>query len=374
VAQAGQRLGREGRDARRDRVGQGHPRDPGEVGQTIGSIDPSAERPPAAAPAAEPLPAVDGQQESARNEVATATAAATTTASARATSLAKKVAADSGVDLATLTGTGPSGRITRSDVLAAGTAPPAGAPPEAAPITTSADRGTRREKMSTLRQRIAERLVAAQHNAAMLTTFNEADMSEIQRLRAEHRESFKETHGVGLGFMSFFVAAGASALVTFPRVNAYIVGNEIEYHDYVDISIAVGTDKGLVVPVLRNAEQMSFAQIEATIRDFALRARDGKLSIDEMTGGTFTISNGGVYGSLNSTPILNPPQSAILGMHKIAMRPIEDPKNPGQIVLRPMMYLAVSYDHRVIDGEQAVRFLIHIKERLENPERMLIGV
>jgi 2-oxoglutarate dehydrogenase E2 component (dihydrolipoamide succinyltransferase) len=228
--------------------------------------------------------------------------------------------------------------------------------------------------MTKLRQRIAERLVQAQHTAAMLTTFNEADMSEIQRLRKQHKESFYEKYEVNLGFMSFFVKACAEALQQFPRVNAYIIDGEIEFHDFVDISVAVGTEKGLVVPVLRNAHAMTFAQVEAGIKDFAERARAGKLTIDEMTGGTFTISNGGVYGSLNSTPILNPPQSGILGMHAIKNRPVEDPRNAGQIVLRPMMYLAMSYDHRIVDGAEAVSFLVHVKNCLENPERMLLGL
>jgi 2-oxoglutarate dehydrogenase E2 component (dihydrolipoamide succinyltransferase) len=197
-------------------------------------------------------------------------------------------------------------------------------------------------------------------------------------LRSRYKESFAEKHGVGLGFMSFFCKAAVSALIASPRVNAYIVGEspnqEIEYHDYIDISIAVGTERGLVVPVLRNVERMGFAEIELRIKDFATRSRDGKLTIDEMTGGTFTVSNGGVYGSLNSTPILNPPQSAILGMHKIMKRPVEDPYDPGQIVLRPMMYLAMSYDHRIIDGTEAVGFLVHIKKCIEDPQRMMLEV
>ncbi|MCE2883303.1 MAG: dihydrolipoyllysine-residue succinyltransferase [Planctomycetaceae bacterium] len=238
-------------------------------------------------------------------------------------------------------------------------------------------RGVRREKMTKLRQKIAERLVHAQHTAAMLTTFNECDMTEVMRLRAEHKEAFEKRFGIGLGFMSFFVKAAVSALQKYPRVNAYIAGQgaemEIEHHDYCDIAVAVGTEKGLVVPVLRNAESLSFAGIENAIKDFAVRAKDGKLSVDEMTGGTFTISNGGVYGSLMSTPILNPPQSAILGMHAIKKRAVEDPKNPGQIALRPMMYLALSYDHRIIDGAEAVGFLVHIKDMIEKPERMLFA-
>jgi 2-oxoglutarate dehydrogenase E2 component (dihydrolipoamide succinyltransferase) len=211
----------------------------------------------------------------------------------------------------------------------------------------------------------------------MLTTFNECDMTEVMRLRTEHKDAFEKRFGVGLGFMSFFVKAAVSGLQKYPRVNAYIVGQgadtEIEFHDYSDIAVAVGTEKGLVVPVLRNAEALSFAGVESAIKDFALRAKDGKLTVDEMTGGTFTISNGGVYGSLMSTPILNPPQSAILGMHAIKKRAVEDPKNPGQVALRPMMYLALSYDHRIIDGAEAVGFLVHIKDLIEKPERLLFA-
>ena len=289
------------------------------------------------------------------------------------------MAADKGVDLAKVAGSGTSGRIVMADVERAATAvqsianpvkPVAPAPQ--VPVVVGGTRGVRREKMPKIRQRIAERLVDAQHTAAMLTTFNECDMTEVMRLRAEHKESFEKHHGVGLGFMSFFVKAACSALKRFPKVNAYIAGDEVEYHDYADVSIAVGTDRGLVVPVLRNAEGMTFAQIELAIRAFAAKARDGKLSVDEMTGGTFTITNGGIYGSLMSTPILNAPQSAILGMHSIKKRPIEDPRNPGQIALRPMMYLALSYDHRIIDGAEAVSFLVHIKDCIEKPERLLL--
>jgi 2-oxoglutarate dehydrogenase E2 component (dihydrolipoamide succinyltransferase) len=307
--------------------------------------------------------------------------------------VAKKVAAEKGVDTAAIAGTGPSGRVMKDDVLAATTASTpaaAAAPTAAAPAPSSTEpkvrvaaapvagsRGVRREKMTKLRQKIAERLVHAQHTAAMLTTFNECDMTEVMRLRTEHKDAFEKRFGVGLGFMSFFVKAAVSALQKYPRVNAYIVGQgadtEIEYHDYSDIAVAVGTEKGLVVPVLRNAEALSFAGVESAIKDFALRAKDGKLTVDEMTGGTFTISNGGVYGSLMSTPILNPPQSAILGMHAIKKRAVEDPKNPGQVALRPMMYLALSYDHRIIDGAEAVGFLVHIKDLIEKPERLLFA-
>jgi len=336
------------------------------VGAVVASVDEKAARPAGAAATTEAKPA----------------AGTPATAPVRATPVAKKMAADKGVDIAALEGSGPAGRVMKADVIAAATpAAPAAAPaPRSAPVAiplpppVGGTRGIRVEKMTKLRQRIAERLVESQQTTATLTTFNEADMSEIMRLRAEHKDSFEKTHGIGLGFMSFFVKASISALRRCPRVNAYITGDSIEFHDYFDIAVAVGTDRGLVVPVLRNAETMSFAEIEARIKDFAVRARDGKLSVDEMTGGTFTVSNGGVYGSMMSTPILNPPQSGILGMHAIKRRPVEDPKNPGQVVIRPMMYLAFSYDHRIIDGTEAVNFLVHIKECIEKPERMMLGV
>jgi len=349
------------------------------VGAVVAAIDTSVAA-PAGVKAAAAVPA--------------AAASAKAEEPARVSGVAKKVAAEKGVNAAALAGTGPSGRVMKEDVLSAaasstgssGAATAAAAASGAgtaevkmrvAVAATPGSRGTRREKMTKLRQKIAERLVHAQHSAAMLTTFNECDMTEIMRLRAEHKESFEKQHGVGLGFMSFFVKAATSALRKYPRVNAYIVGQgaemEIEHHDYCDVAVAVGTEKGLVVPVLRNAEAMTFAQIEATIKDFAIRAKDGKLSVDEMTGGTFTISNGGVYGSLMSTPILNPPQSGILGMHTIKKRAVEDPKNPGQVAIRPMMYLALSYDHRIIDGAEAVGFLIHIKDMIEKPERLLLA-
>jgi len=349
------------------------------VGAVVASIDTNAAKPAGAASAPKAAPAA---------------AAATAQAhDVRASSVAKKVAAEKGVDLAGVAGSGPSGRVMKDDVLAATSATkssssaattetkpspaPAAKPVVIAAAAPAGSRGVRREKMTKLRQKIAERLVHAQHTAAMLTTFNECDMTEIMRLRAEHKEGFEKQFGVGLGFMSFFVKAAVSGLRKYPRVNAYIVGQgsemEIEFHDYSDIAVAVGTDKGLVVPVLRNCEGLSFAGIESTIKDFAVRAKDGKLGVDEMTGGTFTISNGGVYGSLMSTPILNPPQSAILGMHAIKKRAVEDPKNPGQVAIRPMMYLALSYDHRIIDGAEAVGFLVHIKDMIEKPERLLFS-
>ncbi|MFO0963892.1 MAG: 2-oxoglutarate dehydrogenase complex dihydrolipoyllysine-residue succinyltransferase [Phycisphaerales bacterium] len=368
------------------------------VGAAIASIDTAAARPAGAANGAakaEAKPAAAGAKASAGAAAASAAtpvapAKSAPAAEAKASSVARKMAADKGIDLASVPGSGPAGRVMKADIERAATAPASGAAALAMPVrpvaaagggggtagagalATRGSRGSRREKMPKIRQRIAERLVEAQHTAAMLTTFNECDMTEVMRLRAEHKESFEKRHGVGLGFMSFFVSAACSALRRFPKVNGYIVGDEIEYHDYCDVSVAVGTDRGLVVPVLRNAEVMSFARIESTIKDFAVRARDGKLGVDEMTGGTFTITNGGIYGSLMSTPILNAPQSAILGMHAIKKRPVEDPRNPGQIALRPMMYLALSYDHRIIDGAEAVSFLVHIKDCIEKPERLLL--
>lgn len=345
------------------------------VGSPIGAIDTAAAKPTGGAAKA-------GATAAAVPAAAVAAVATTVIAEPvdgkKASSLAKKVAADKGVDLAKVTGSGTSGRIVMADVERAATAVSTIAIPVkqvaavAMPMAVAGARGIRREKMPKIRQRIAERLVQAQHTAAMLTTFNECDMTEVMRLRSEHKESFEKHHGVSLGFMSFFVKACCSALKRFPKVNAYIAGDEVEYHDYSDVSIAVGTDRGLVVPVLRNAELLSFAEIEQAIRGFAAKAREGKLTVDEMTGGTFTITNGGIYGSLMSTPILNAPQSAILGMHTIKKRPIEDPRNPGQIALRPMMYLALSYDHRIIDGADAVSFLVHIKDCIEKPERLLL--
>jgi len=349
------------------------------VGAAIAAIDTAAARPagsaaaPAAATAAMPAAATT-------KPAASAGAPADATSGRKASSLARKVAADKGVDLASVSGSGTAGRIVVADVerAAGGVAAianpvkPVAAASAPAPLAVAGSRGVRRERMPKIRQRIAERLVEAQHTAAMLTTFNECDMTEVMRLRSEHKESFEKHHGVGLGFMSFFVKAACSALKRFPKVNAYFAGDEVEYHDFADVSIAVGTDRGLVVPVLRNAELMSFADVELAIRGFASRARDGKLTVDEMTGGTFTITNGGIYGSLMSTPILNAPQSAILGMHAIKKRPVEDPRNPGQVALRPMMYLALSYDHRIIDGAEAVSFLVHIKDCIEKPERLLL--
>ena len=357
------------------------------VGTVVAAIDTAGAKPSSSAAAT--AVAASGAAAAAPSGAGHGAPAGASSGGSKVSGVAKKVAAEKGVDTAAIAGTGPSGRVMKDDVLAATTAStPAAAAAAPAPSSTepkvrvaaapvAGSRGVRREKMTKLRQKIAERLVHAQHTAAMLTTFNECDMTEVMRLRTEHKDAFEKRFGVGLGFMSFFVKAAVSALQKYPRVNAYIVGQgadtEIEYHDYSDIAVAVGTEKGLVVPVLRNAEALSFAGVESAIKDFALRAKDGKLTVDEMTGGTFTISNGGVYGSLMSTPILNPPQSAILGMHAIKKRAVEDPKNPGQVALRPMMYLALSYDHRIIDGAEAVGFLVHIKDLIEKPERLLFA-
>ena len=300
---------------------------------------------------------------------------------------ARKAAEEHRVDLSRITGTGREGRITKEDVLAhvaaeAASAPvpegPAEAPPPApvreAPAAAggrASARGERRERMSRLRARIAERLKDAQNTAAILTTFNEVDMGPVMALRKRYREAFEKAHGVRLGFMSFFARASVQALRRFPAANARIEGQDIVYHDYCDIGVAVGSPRGLVVPILRNVEDLSFAQIETKIGEFGAKARDGTLSFEEMSGGTFTISNGGVFGSLLSTPILNPPQSAILGMHKTEDRAVVV---GGEVVVRPMMYLALSYDHRIIDGREAVLFLVTIKEAIEDPARLLLDV
>ena len=340
------------------------------VGTLVANIDEAAARPAGAIDAKNSKTAAVAAVTPATKESNPTVAKAANDSPTRISGVAKKMAADKGIDAGALEGSGPSGRVMKVDIEGAAKSGSAAHVQTAMPGT----RGIRREKMSRLRQRIAERLVSAQHNAAMLTTFNEVDMSEVIRLRTEHKADFEKTHGVGLGFMGFFIRSCVSALQHYPRANAYLAGDEMEFHDFVDVGVAVGTERGLVVPVIRNAEAMALPVIEKTLKSFALRARDGKLTVDEMTGGTFTISNGGVYGSLMSTPILNPPQSAILGMHTIKKRAVEDPHNPGQIVLRPMMYLALSYDHRIIDGSEAVGFLVHVKDCIENPGRLLLGV
>jgi len=236
---------------------------------------------------------------------------------------------------------------------------------------TPGQRTERREPMSMLRRRIAERLIQAQSTAAILTTFNEIDMTAVIALRNQYKDTFKERYGISLGFMTFFVRAAIEALKSFPQINGWIEGNEIVYHDYYDVGVAVSSDRGLVVPVLRDIDRLSFAETEQAIASYARKARDGKITVDDLTGGTFTVSNGGVFGSLLSTPILNPPQSAILGMHKIEERPIA---HNGQVVIRPMMYVALSYDHRIVDGKEAVQFLVKIKDCVKDPNRLLIGV
>ena len=289
-----------------------------------------------------------------------------------------RIAAESGVDPSTVPASGKDGRVTKGDMLAAiatgGAAAPAAAPaPVQVRAPSPADDGAREErvKMTKLRQTIARRLKEAQANAAMLTTFNEVDMTNVMALRTQYKDAFEKKHGVKLGFMGFFVKAAVQALKEIPAVNAEIDGTDIIYKNYYHIGVAVGTDKGLVVPVVRDADQLSIAGVEKKIGEFGKKARDGKLSIEEMQGGTFTISNGGVYGSLMSTPILNAPQSAILGMHKIQERPMVV---NGKIEIRPMMYLAVSYDHRIIDGKEAVTFLVRLKEGLEDPARLVLDL
>jgi len=297
---------------------------------------------------------------------------------ARATPLARKVAAEHHIDLSQVAGTGAGQRVREQDVMAVVASRQngaAGTPTKSQP--PAAARGVTRERMSPLRQRIASRLVQAQHTAAMLTTFNEVDMTAVMALRKQHKEDFEKRHGVGLGFMSFFIKAAVGALRAFPLINSFIVQDEsgqpaIEKHDSCDIAVAVSTPRGLVVPVLRGCEALSFAGIERGVKELATKAKDGKLTLEEMQGGTFTITNGGVFGSLLSTPILNPPQSAILGMHTIKNRAVEDPANPGQVALRPMMYVALSYDHRIIDGSEAVQFLVKVKQAIEDPQRVLL--
>jgi 2-oxoglutarate dehydrogenase E2 component (dihydrolipoamide succinyltransferase) len=307
------------------------------------------------------------------------TASSSSYATGHASPAASKILAEKGIRPEEIKGSGKEGRITKEDAMNAQktvssepvtTSSPAISVPSAQPVAEG-ERATRREKMSSLRKTVARRLVAVKNETAMLTTFNEVNMKPIMDLRSKYKDAFKEKHEVGLGFMSFFVKAVCIALKEFPAVNAQIDNDEIIYHDFCDISIAVSAPKGLVVPVVRNAEKMSFADIEKEIMRLATRARENKLSIPEMTGGTFTITNGGVFGSLMSTPIINAPQVAILGMHNIVERPIAE---NGQVVIRPMMYIALSYDHRIIDGRESVSFLVRVKQLLEDPARILLGV
>ena len=347
-----------------------------EVGALLGSVEEGAAA--AEKPAEAPVP------KPANGSVETAEEPALSPA-------VRKLVEENNLDAAAIPATGPKGRLTKGDVIgfmdAARPAPSAGpakkapaatAPPPPAfvsaedlPARPEDGRGEERVRMSRLRRLIAERLKEAQNTAAMLTTFNEIDMTALMALRSEYRDSFLKKHGVKLGFMSFFTKAAIGALKELPAVNGEIHGDEIIYKNYYDVGVAVGTPQGLVVPILRDADKMSFADIEARIADFGNRARDGKLTIQEMTGGTFTISNGGVYGSMMSMPILNPPQSGILGLHKIEKRPVVV---DNEIVVRSMMYVALSYDHRIVDGREAVTFLVRIKEMIEDPQRLLIDV
>ena len=354
------------------------------IGATVGTIDPAGTpakapvqaqtqtpAPPPAAPAPAPASAADGAGDRPLSPAV------------------RRVVAEQGVDVARVAATGPGGRVTKGDVLAYVEAPQTATSPTAAPVQASAPAkvsppapaapanptktGPRetRQRMSGLRQKIAQRLVEAQQTAAILTTFNEADMSRVMDLRANYKEPFQKKHGIALGFMSFFIKAAIEALKAFPAVNARIEGNEIVFSNYFDIGVAVSTERGLMVPVVRDADRLSFAAIEKTIAGFATKAREGTISVDDLTGGTFTITNGGIFGSLLSTPIVNPPQSGILGMHAIKKRPVVV---DDQIVIRPMMYLALSYDHRLIDGREAVSFLVKVKDGIENPERLLLEV
>lgn len=323
------------------------------VGAVVCHIDTAAAKP--SGQDAKPAPAKATVSQAA----ATPAPAQTNYATGTASPAARKIIAEKGIDTAAITGTGRDGRITKEDAINA--VPSMGIP--------AGDRPTSRKKMSMLRRKVAERLVAAKNETAMLTTFNEVNMSPIFALRAEHKEAFKAKHEVGLGFMSFFTKAVVRALKEFPDVNSMIDGNEQILHDYCDISVAVSGPKGLMVPVVRNAEAMSFKDVETEIKRLAIRARDGQITVDEMTGGTFTISNGGVFGSMLSTPIINPPQSAILGMHNILQRPIAV---DGKVEIHPMMYVALSYDHRIIDGRESVGFLVAVKEALEDPVALLM--
>jgi 2-oxoglutarate dehydrogenase E2 component (dihydrolipoamide succinyltransferase) len=390
------------------------------MGATVGTIDPSG-TPAPAAPESAPQPAA-GRPDGPVERRAEPAAAMTRDASARAdggtepplSPAVRRLVAEQGLDVARVAGTGPGGRVTKGDVLALLGAPPAvppppagrpatpwptaheharpAGPPSTAPApgpatmpppagstpapaadiaTGSAGPRETRQRLSGLRQRITQRLVEAQQTAAILTTFNEADMSRVIELRTLYKEPFQKTHGIALGFMSFFVKASIEALKAFPIVNARIEGNEIVSQNFFDIGVAVSTERGLMVPVIRDADRLSFAAIETTIAGFAAKAREGTISVDDLRGGTFTITNGGIFGSLLSTPILNPPQSGILGMHAIKKRPVVV---DDQIEIRPMMYLALSYDHRLIDGREAVRFLVRVKDCLETPERLMLEI
>lgn len=326
-----------------------------DVGQVVCLIDTSAEKPEGAA-TVEKVEKVESAPVQ-----ASSTPASQTYATGSASPAAKKILAEKGIDAASVNGTGRDGRVTKEDAVKA--------VPSMGEKVDVEGRGVTRSKLSMLRRKVAERLVSAKNETAMLTTFNEVDMSPIFSLRKEYKETFKEKHGVGLGFMSFFTLAVVRALKLYPAVNSMIDGKEMVSYDFCDISIAVSGPKGLMVPVIRNAEDLSFRGVESEVKRLAIRARDGQITVDEMTGGTFTISNGGVFGSMLSTPIINPPQSGILGMHNIVDRPVAI---DGKVEIRPIMYVALSYDHRIIDGRESVGFLVAVKEALENPIELLM--
>lgn len=370
------------------------------VGAVIARIDQTATAGATAAPASAPAqaaaaattnPAGAGETPALRGDATAPVAEAEHGDDDHVTTLSpavRRAVLEYHVDPTSIRGTGKDGRLTKDDVIAAAKSSPAQAgaqapqakapapeakapPPGPRPSPGSSERREERIKMSRLRQTIAKRLKDAQNTAAMLTTFNDVDMSAVIEARARYKDLFEKKHGIRLGFMGFFVKACALAAKDVPSVNASLEGDEIVYHDYLDVSVAVSAPKGLVVPVVRNADRMSFAEIEKQIAEYGKKAKEGTLTVDEMTGGTFTISNGGVFGSLLSTPIINPPQSAVLGMHRIEERPVV---KDGQIVARPMMYLALSYDHRIIDGREAVTFLVRVKEAIEDPTRLLIDL
>ena len=338
------------------------------IGDLLASIDESATKPASNGAAAEEKKETKKEDTQKDETIKQESTAPVTSVSndIKASPVASAIIADKKVDPKTVTATGTAGKILKDDVLAA-----LANPGKKAFVGAELySRNVRTEKMSNLRKTISRRLVEAKNTTAMLTTFNEVDMSSIMEIRTKYKDKFKEIHGVGLGFMSFFAKACAVALAEWPSVNAYIDGDQLIYHDYADISIAVSTPRGLTVPVMRNVESMSMADVERKVVELAGKARESKLTTEDLTGGTFTITNGGVFGSLMSTPIINIPQSAILGMHKIQERPMVV---NGQVVVKPMMYLALSYDHRIIDGRESVSFLVRVKELLENPEQLLIG-
>ena len=337
------------------------------IGDLLASIDESAAKPekPEAEPA-KPVVKFENDNGSEKKKPESSAPVSTVPSDIKASPVASPMIADKKVDPKTVKPSGPAGKILKDDVLAALSNPGK----KAFAGTELYSRNVRTEKMSNLRKTISRRLVEAKNTTAMLTTFNEVDMTNIMDIRKQYKDKFKEIHGVGLGFMSFFAKACSTALAEWPTVNAYIDGDQLVYHDYADISIAVSTPRGLTVPVMRNVESMSMADVERSVVDLAGKARDSKLTADDLTGGTFTITNGGVFGSLMSTPIINIPQSAILGMHKIQDRPMAI---NGQVVIKPMMYLALSYDHRIVDGKESVSFLMRVKELLESPEQLLIG-